>query len=78
VNAEDVVMSYREAAAFLGVSARTLERYVRERQVPFIRFPQRGEWGAVRFLRSQLLKWMEQRTVKPWRPNNGEGRSVLS
>jgi excisionase family DNA binding protein len=62
---DDVVLNYREAARFLGISERTLERYVRESRIPYVRFPQRGERRTVvRFLRSQLLQWLRQRTVR--------------
>jgi excisionase family DNA binding protein len=62
---DDVVLNYREAAKFLDVSERTLERYVREARIPYVRFPQRGERRTVvRFLRSQLLQWLRQRTVR--------------
>lgn len=62
---DDVVLNYREAAKFLGVSERTIERYVRESRIPHVRFPQRGERRTVvRFLRSQLLQWLKQRTVR--------------
>jgi excisionase family DNA binding protein len=63
--ADEVVLNYREAARFLGISERTLERYVRESRIPHVRFPQRGERRTVvRFLRSQLLQWLRQRTVR--------------
>jgi hypothetical protein len=61
------VMGYTDAAAFLGVSPRTLERYVREGRVPYVPLPKRGSWGGVRFLRHQLLQWLERRSVKPSR-----------
>jgi excisionase family DNA binding protein len=62
---DDVVLNYREAARFLGISDRTLERYVRESRIPHVRFPQRGERRTVvRFLRSHLLQWLKQRTVR--------------
>jgi excisionase family DNA binding protein len=62
---QEVVMSYAEAAKFLGISERTLERYVREGRVPYVQLPKRGAWASVRFLRSQLLRWLDQRTVRP-------------
>ena len=65
---EEVVMSYPEAAKFLGISERTLERYVREGRIPYVQLPKRGAWAGVRFLRSQLIGWLGQRTVKPLRP----------
>src|SRR5581483_9262484 len=62
---DEGLMTYGDAATFLGISERTLERYVSERRVPFIQLPRRGRWSGIRFLRSQLLHWLEQRTVKP-------------
>ena len=58
------VLTYREAAQLLKVSARTLERWTREGLVPYLRLPQRGRWSGVRFSRNQLLRWLRQRTVK--------------
>jgi excisionase family DNA binding protein len=63
------VMGYTEAARFLGLSARTLERYVREGRIPYVPLPKRGTWSGVRFLRHQLLQWLERRSVKPARAN---------
>jgi predicted site-specific integrase-resolvase len=62
---ENTVMGYPEAAEFLNVSIRTLERYVREGLVPYIPLPKRGSWSGVRFLRPQLVQWLERRTVRP-------------
>ena len=62
------VMGYREAAAFLSVSERSLERYVREGLIPYVRLPKRGAWGGIRFLRSELMKWLDARMVRPRRP----------
>jgi excisionase family DNA binding protein len=74
---DDVVLNYREAARFLGISERTLERYARESRIPHVRFPQRGERRTVvRFLRSQLIQWLKQRTVRavhPVPPSHIEG-----
>lgn len=66
------VMTMDEAARFLGISSRTLERYVREAAVPYAPLPKRGARVSVRFLRSQLLKWLQQRTVRPdrWKTVN--------
>jgi excisionase family DNA binding protein len=60
------VLTIDEVAQLLGVSRRTVERYVQESRIPFIRL-QRGRRGPVRFLRSRLLKWLSQLTVKPIR-----------
>lgn len=62
-DSEDV-LTYREAAALLKVSARTLARWTREGRVPYIRLPKRGAWSGVRFSRAHLLRWLRQRTVK--------------
>ena len=61
---DEEVLTYREAALLLKVSARTLERWTREGLVPYIRLPQRGRWSGVRFSRNQLLRWLRQRTVR--------------
>lgn len=67
------VMTMQEAAKFLCISSRTLERYVREAAIPYAPLPKRGARGSVRFLRSQLIRWLQQRTVRPdrWRGQNG-------
>jgi excisionase family DNA binding protein len=61
---DEQVLTYREAAQVLKVSARTLERWTREGLVPYIRLPQRGRWSGVRFSRNQLLRWLRHRTVR--------------
>jgi excisionase family DNA binding protein len=63
----DIVMGYQQTAEFLNISERTLERYVREGLIPYVRLPQRGAWSGIRFLRSDLLKWLQTQTVKPRR-----------
>ncbi len=67
------VMTMQEAARFLCVSSRMLERYVREAAIPYAPLPKRGARGSVRFLRSQLIRWLQQRTVRPdrWKGRNG-------
>ena len=61
---DEEVLTYRETALLLKISARTLERWTREGLVPYIRLPQRGRWSGVRFSRNQLLRWLRQRTVR--------------
>ena len=58
-------MSYRDAALFLGISERSLQRYVHEGRIAYIQLPKRGAWLGVRFLRSELIRWLERHTVKP-------------
>ena len=73
---EQDVLGYPDAARFLGVSERTLERWVQGRRIPFIQLPRRGAWSGVRFLRSQLVKWLEQQTVRPIRSRRGDSAAV--
>ena len=61
---DEELLTYRDAAALLKVSARTLERWTREGLVPYIRLPQRGAWSGIRFSRSRLQLWLRQRTIK--------------
>jgi len=66
------VMTMQEAAKFLCISSRTLDRYVREAAIPYTSLPRRGARAQIRFLRSHLITWLRQRTIKPeW-----NGRSV--
>jgi excisionase family DNA binding protein len=58
----DLLMTKREAASFLRVSVRTVERWVCERKVPFVRLPGRG---GIRFRQKALLRWVENRGVRP-------------
>jgi hypothetical protein len=62
---DDLLLNCKDAAALLGISPRTLERYAAEAQIPYIRLPQRGERAPIRFSRSHLRKWLDQHTVKP-------------
>lgn len=68
------VMTMQEAAKFLGISSRTLDRYVREVAIPYTPLPKRGTRVQVRFLRSQLITWLRHRTVKPDRWTSRTGR----
>jgi excisionase family DNA binding protein len=61
----DEILTYKEAAQLLKISARTLERWTREGLIPYIRLPERGRWSGVRFSRHQLLRWLRRRTVRP-------------
>jgi excisionase family DNA binding protein len=63
-DSDEQVLTYREAAQLLKVSARTLERWTREGLIPYIRLPQRGRWSGIRFSRNQLRRWLRQRTVR--------------
>jgi excisionase family DNA binding protein len=57
----DDMLSYAEAAAFLGVKVATLYSMVARREVPFARLGKR----LVRFSRAGLKTWVANRTVVP-------------
>lgn len=70
------LMTRREAAAVLKISVRTLERWVAQRRITFVRYP-RGVSGRgeIRFRRRELLQWLERKTVKAspiWTRARGE------
>lgn len=69
--ADQDILSYAETAQLLRVSGRTLERWVRERRIPYVQYPRRGAKSGIRFVRSQVVKWLEQQTVRPARPRFG-------
>lgn len=64
------VMTMDQAAKFLCISTRTLDRYVRAAVIPYTPLPRRGARVRVLFLRSQLMTWLRLRTVKPDRGND--------
>ncbi len=74
---QKIVLGYPEAARLLDVSERTLERWVRERRIPFVRLPQRGRRCGVRFVAAQLLRWLDQQTVRPVRGRRNEAEVVI-
>lgn len=53
MTAEKEVLSVPEAAAFLGVSERSLRRLIAEKQVPFARVG-----GSLRLRRTALVDWL--------------------
>jgi excisionase family DNA binding protein len=64
------VLGYAECARLLQVSERTLGRWVQERRIPYVQFPKRGTRSGIRFVRAQVLKWLEQQTVRATRPRS--------
>ena len=53
-------MTYKEAAKYLGVKVSRLRTWARNRQIPVIRYGYRTHV----FMRSDLDKFMDERTVK--------------
>ena len=64
---EDEVITKEELAELLQVSKRTVERWVEESRIPFIRLPKRGSKSNVRFLKSNVLQWLRKSENKPAR-----------
>lgn len=62
--ADEETMTIEQTARFLGVSKRTVERYIEERSIPYTELPVRGARTPKRFLKSELLKWLQRRTVR--------------
>jgi excisionase family DNA binding protein len=71
---DEDVMTIDQVAQLLHLSVRTIERYIEEASIPYTELPRRGARGSVRFLRSELLKWLHHRTIKPVRWK-GQGES---
>jgi len=62
---DERLLKKKEFAERSQVSERTVERWVAENRVPYIRLPQRGSRTEVRFLWSQVMKYLEKQTRKP-------------
>lgn len=70
---DDDSMDYVAAAAFLGVSRRTLERMVREGDVPSI-----SVRGRRTFSRAGLTKWKQQREAESVARRRKSRNAVMS
>jgi excisionase family DNA binding protein len=64
MNPEEV-MTKEQLAELLHVSERTIERWIEERRIPFIRLPQRGSRSVVRLLKSAVIQWLRRTESKP-------------
>jgi len=62
---DERLLKKKEFAERSQVSERTVERWVAENRVPYIRLPQRGSRTEVRFLWSKVMKHLEKQTSKP-------------
>lgn len=62
---EDEIMTKEQLAELLHVSKRTVERWIEEGRVPFIRLPRRGAKCNVRFMRSTIIRWLRRNEQKP-------------
>jgi excisionase family DNA binding protein len=64
---EDALLDYEAAAKLLGVAVRTLQRWVSEGRIDYVKLPQRGAWSGIRFSRIGLMRWIDRQTVRPRR-----------
>lgn len=62
---EDEILTKEQLAELLHVSKRTIERWVEEAKIPYIRLPRRGSKCNVRFLRSNIFRWLKRNEQKP-------------
>jgi len=62
---DERLLKKKEFAERSQVSERTVERWVAENRVPYIRLPKRGSRTQVRFLWSQVMKHLVNRMSKP-------------
>ena len=56
-NAEQLV-TYEQLSQWLGVSRRTLEKYVHRREIPFIKFNSR----TIRFRVGEIKNWLQSKS----------------
>jgi excisionase family DNA binding protein len=62
---DDEVLTKEQLAELLHVSKRTVERWITECSVPFIKLPERGSKTNVRFLRTNVMQWLRKKEKKP-------------
>ncbi len=54
------ILDKRQLSEMLQVSERTVERWITESRIPYIRLPKRGAWSEIRFLKSTILRWLKR------------------
>ena len=59
------ILDKKQVADLLRVSERTVERWVAEGRIPYIPLPKRGAWAEIRFMKSNILKWLIRKEVRP-------------
>lgn len=71
----DDFVDKRQVAVMLGVSPRTIDRWVDESKIPYVRLPRRGRRTQVRFKLSSLEKWLNRKEIKPKEVKNDESNT---
>ncbi len=62
---EDEILTKEELAQLLHVSKRTVERWIAECSIPFIKLPKRGSKTNIRFLKMNVMQWLKKNEKKP-------------
>jgi excisionase family DNA binding protein len=58
------LLTVDQVAALLGFTRKGIYGLVGTRRIPFVRLPSRGaRGGAIRFVRAELLQWLQQNRV---------------
>lgn len=59
------LMEVEEVAALLKVEPRTIYRYVEDNRIPGVfRISKDGQNGAIRFVKAEILKWIQEQVQK--------------
>jgi excisionase family DNA binding protein len=61
------ILTARELEKFLRIDVKTIYSYVQRGLIPYVRIE-----SNIRFLKHQVLAWLEERNFQP-RPVNGKG-----
>lgn len=59
------LLNSQEVADLLGVSKRTLEKWVQEKRIPFVKLGTAGRGSLLRFRLDSLNAWIAAQEVKP-------------
>lgn len=62
---EDELLTKEQLAELLHVSKRTVERWIVEGAIPFVKLPKRGSKANIRFLRTNVMQWLKKHERKP-------------
>lgn len=63
------ILTARELEGLIRIDVKTIYSYVQRGLIPYVRFE-----SNVRFLKHEILAWIESSTYRP-KPRNGNGRN---